>query len=117
MCMALDYLNKIDNIFTEIQTKKEALTSELSKVDLELEDFLHYVEFENFNACQGYKYAKKIQELRQTRRDIKDELAPLSHLHNSITLHTHPKVKKLSQSIDKNNSRVKVYKPRVAKGV
>lgn len=115
--MAVDYLNKIDGIFTEIKTKKETLTKELSKVDLELEDFLHFVERDNFNACQGYKYAKRIQELRQIRRDIKDELAPLSQVYNSVSLHTHPKITKLSQSIEKNNNRVKVYKPRIVKSV
>lgn len=91
--------------------RKEELLGELSKVDKELSDINHYIEFVNLNAAQGYKAYKLIKERRIKRRSIKNELAVLEIILG----------KKISESItDEINKSVegldeRTYEPRVLK--
>ena len=34
-------------------------------------DVLHYIEFNNFNAVQGYKLAKMLKDITERRREVK----------------------------------------------
>ena len=54
------------------------MLSQLSKVDQELSDIDHYIEFVNLNAAQGYKAYKMIKDRRIIRRSIKNELEVLN---------------------------------------
>ena len=54
--------------------REEDLLSQLSKIDRELSDIEHYIEFVDLNGVDGFKVYKKMQNLRQFRRDIKYRL-------------------------------------------
>lgn len=57
--------------------RKTELIEQLSKVDRELSDIAHYIEFNNLNAAQGYKAYKMEHERRIIRRSIKNEIQVL----------------------------------------
>lgn len=68
----------INKMSSEIQSlidinKSDAIMN-LSKIDQELSDMLHYIEFHKFSACDGYKLCKKLQQILDRRRVIKNEL-------------------------------------------
>ena len=65
---AIEALNKFED-------KKSTLTNNLSDLDLEEQDLLHYIETEKFNAAEGYKLSKKIKAIRLERRKVKNDLA------------------------------------------
>ena len=55
----------------------EKLTQNLSTADREISDELHYIEFCNLNASEGYKSYKRLKELQQKRRAIKNSFEML----------------------------------------
>ena len=63
---------------SEALHRKDILLNQLSKVDQELSDINHYIEFCNLNAAQGYKAYKMIKDRRIIRRSIKNELDVLN---------------------------------------
>lgn len=67
-------LNSLSTQLTGLMNNKPYLERELSKVDLEIQDLVHYLEFYSFSASEGYKIAKAIKDCRLRRRKIKDEL-------------------------------------------
>lgn len=69
-----EVINAID-ILNKFEDRKSILISNLSDLDLEEQDLLHYIETEKFNAVEGYKLSKKIKEIRLERRKVKNELA------------------------------------------
>ena len=94
----LDYdgLNKIFQFTISVCEEK---TKQLSQSDLEEQDLLHYLEFERLSACQISKIAKKIKEVRNARRKIKEQI--------EICSNTKIFVKAL------RNSKTKVYSTKV----
>lgn len=60
--------------FKAMKGNKEWLLEMESKIDREISDILHYIEFYPFNACDGYKLAKDLRDLRLKRRDVKNQL-------------------------------------------
>ena len=74
------WLNKISDLnglAADALHRKNELTNQLSLVDKEICDILHYIEFCNLNAAQGYKAYKMLKERRIKRRSIKNELQVL----------------------------------------
>lgn len=67
-------LNNASSMMKEVVYNQEFLLKELSDIDLEISDILHYIEFHKFSASEGYKLAKMLQVARDKRRKIKDEL-------------------------------------------
>lgn len=67
-----------ENFFVEIKNlideNKSDISDRLSEIDLELSDMLHYIEFHKFSACEGYKLCKRLQEVLDRRRVIKNEM-------------------------------------------
>lgn len=84
MCVAVEISTKITNLLDEALTEQKRLTNELSLLDKKLSDIYHDLESAKFNAVQGYKIAKYIQELVIQRRLIKHELYPLDSFISSI---------------------------------
>lgn len=99
----------LNGLANEASIRKEFLLQELSKVDMELSDINHYIEFSNLNAAQGYNASKMIKERRIRRRSVKNELAVLDMILD----------KKLGESISKELIHSvealdhRTYKPRV----
>lgn len=70
----IDKIEGLNELATEALHRKDELVQQLSKVDQELSDVNHYIEFCNLNAAQGYKAYKMIKDRRIKRRSIKNEL-------------------------------------------
>jgi hypothetical protein len=78
----VDYQSHLSQIFIsfrklQMELKYEThqeLVNELSRVDQMRSDVLHIIEFLNFNAVEGYKFAKMLQVISQARRKIKNRL-------------------------------------------
>lgn len=73
----VDKVNGLNGLASEAVHRKDKLVDQLSTVDKEICDILHYIEFCNLNAAQGYKAYKMIKERRIRRRSIKNELQVL----------------------------------------
>ncbi len=73
----IDKLNDLNGLIKEANDRKCVLEKDLSKVDMEIQDCLHYIEFMKLNAAQGYQAYKLLKERRVRRRSIKNELQVL----------------------------------------
>lgn len=73
----IDKINDLNGLAKEANERKVVLEKELHKIELELQDCFHYIEFTTLNAAQGYKAYKLIKDRRIKRRTIKNELAVL----------------------------------------
>ncbi len=74
---SFDWDTIVDNIagsYREILDYKDFLQKEQSKVELELCDIEHAIEFYSLNACDGYKMYKLFHDCRIRRREIKNDL-------------------------------------------
>ena len=70
----------LEKITQELKSRKVYLNSELSKVDREISDIKHYIEFYPLNACQGYKAAKMMKDCLIRRRATKDEMEVINRI-------------------------------------
>ena len=68
---------------TYVQSRQEILNNELSKVDREISDIHHFIEFECLNAYQGWVVYKLLQKKLLKRRSIKDEIMINGNVLNS----------------------------------
>lgn len=59
---------------------KQQLVSELSVVDQEVSDLYHFIEFNELNACNGYKAYKMLHDTLLVRRKIKNKLYIIDQL-------------------------------------
>lgn len=77
-------INDLALKFSTLKGNKEWLQDQQSEIDKQINDILHFIEFEKFSACEGYKLCKALKELRLKRREVKNEL----ELINIINSHT-----------------------------
>ena len=68
------------NLINEIETKMNTLCEEERKINDEINDILHEIEFSIFDASGGYMLSKELKNLRSKRREIKKEKELLSHV-------------------------------------
>ena len=76
-------INNLSSKLSTLQGNKEWLLEEESNLDKQISDILHFLEFNTFSACEGYKLCKALKELRLKRREVKNEL----ELINIINMH------------------------------
>jgi len=57
-----------------------SLSKKLSEADKRVADVYHQVEYTKFNACDGYKLAKKMQDALRIRRGIKNEMSVMHYI-------------------------------------
>ena len=55
----------------------------LSEADKEISDILHYIEFFNFSASDGYKLSKALKDVRLRRREIKNQIEIIEYINSS----------------------------------
>lgn len=67
-------LSGLTNFFSKMVQYEEILASALETVNKEKTDIEHAIEFNTFNAYQGYVLAKQMQDIRIRRRKIKDAI-------------------------------------------
>lgn len=69
-------LKQAQSLFTNIDSYKKFYVAELSKIDLEQGDILHYIELrEKMSGAELLKAACALRKIRQKRRSIKNKLA------------------------------------------
>lgn len=78
----LKYMHKF---FTSIDKEMNDIYQELSNVDLEQQDILHYIENNNLNAGGYAKVGKLLKDVRTRRREIKNDLDKLSAVRDNLT--------------------------------
>lgn len=76
---------ELENVILKIQESYEDACKEQQRLDLMCQDVLHHMENNEFNANQGYKYAKAIQVISQERRLVKSEHSVLQGLYNRVS--------------------------------
>lgn len=106
-----DIFDGLENIAFEAKNRKRELNMELSKVDKEISDIKHFIEFHPLNACQGYKMAKMLQECLKERRSIKDESAILDRILRMSVGY----IGKGTGRSELENVKINQYQPRVLK--
>lgn len=105
----VDKVNGLNGLASEAVHRKDKLVDQLSTVDKEICDILHYIEFCNLNAAQGYKAYKMIKERRIRRRSIKNELQVLDIiLGKKISETATDEIEKVISGMDNRK-----YEPRV----
>ncbi len=107
-----DWDTIVENIagsYREILDYRDFLQKEQSKVELELCDIEHAIEFYSLNACDGYKMYKLFHDCRVKRRGIKNDLRRI----NSILGMSYEQI--ASGGIDKAFEEVQTqtYHPRI----
>ena len=70
---------------------------------------MHFLEFNSFSACEGYKLCKALKELRLKRREVKNEL----ELINIVNTHSCNNIINGSTSKAIAGLETKQYAPRV----
>lgn len=77
-------INSLSGKLSTLKGNKEWLLEEESNLDKQISDILHFLEFNTFSACEGYKLCKALKELRLKRREVKNELEII----NILNCHT-----------------------------
>lgn len=104
-------LKDLNGLATDASRRKNQLLTQLSNVEKEIMDILHYIEFVNLNASQGYKAYKMIKEKRIVRRSLKNELSILDLiLGKKISETVEEEIEKRLDEMDNRK-----YEPRVLK--
>lgn len=103
----IDKIESLNGLFDEASKRNNVLASDLSKVDKEILDLLHYIEFTKLNAAQGYRAYKMIKERRIRRRHIKNEMEVLNIILEQNTKEISENVKIKLDELDK-----RTYNPR-----
>lgn len=99
----------LENIGQKIKKRRNELSYEMSKVDKEISDIRHYIEFYPLSASRGYKMAKMLKDCLIRRRAIKDEMETLNRI--SVMTVGHIGNGKGRNDLDKLGN--KQYTPRV----
>ena len=102
-------INELSEKFTTLKGNKEWLFDEESNIDKQISDILHYIEFYNFSASDGYKLCKVLKELRLRRRDVKNKIELIS----IINTHTCNNIANGNTNKAIDNLSKKQYVPRV----
>lgn len=79
-----DLLKYMHKFFTSIDKEIENISEELSNVDLEQQDILHYIENNNLNAGSYAKVGKLLKDVRKRRRDIKNDFEKLQSIRDNF---------------------------------
>ena len=106
-----DHFESCIDLLSNASRNKDHKISELSIVDQEKSDLLHYIENTDFDLYSAWLAMKALQNCLRRRRKIKDELSifdKISRLNMDIT-----SIKDIRKEIDK--LRDNVYVPRVLK--
>lgn len=72
----MDVLNGIEHfrdMLQEIPKQYEFNQREIKRLEQERNDLMHLAEFGKYNAFEGYSYFRRLGEISQERRKIKDE--------------------------------------------
>ncbi|TYR75555.1 hypothetical protein FZC79_10315 [Rossellomorea vietnamensis] len=91
-------LQAVREVFVDYPKRYENNETQLKRIDQEIQDILHVIELNNFNAAIGYKLSKELQKARQERRRIKDELEMMDPIKELLAF-PKPTEKNISKTI------------------
>lgn len=80
----MDYIKDFNEYAEHINKRFAELSKELSSVDQEQDDILHFLEFETYNAVTMMKVTKRLKEVRAKRREIKHEFNAVCAVHSRL---------------------------------
>lgn len=103
----VDKIADFDELEDSAKTRRKELEKKLTSTEEEIQDCLHYIEFMNLNAAQGYKMYKMLREKRIKRRSIKDEITVLNII---LDQHIDSMVEEINKRIEGMDHRQ--YRPR-----
>lgn len=107
----VDKIVNLNGLSEDAESKKKELKIQLRDLEDEQQDLLHYIEFANFNAVQGWKIAHDLKICRNKRRKIKNELEVIQFiLNHEIDSFAYGKIMEKIATIDQ-----KIYCPRIRK--
>lgn len=72
------YIQTLITFCSDLKQYRINLNYLLSQVDKEICDILHYIEFNNLDAANGYRMYKMLKDCRLRRRKIKDDLGKVN---------------------------------------
>jgi hypothetical protein len=93
--MANDHMSALGSFLSAYDSLEDdwsAVFEGISQANKELEDMLHEIELTEFNACQGYFMARKVKEIRQRRRELKNDQELLKIFKDFLDQHTGLKI-------------------------
>lgn len=77
-------VSQFDKLYETMLAAESLLRFKLKSVEEKQQDLLHAVEFNSYNACEGFKKYKEIKLVREERRRIKDSLLITQILKESL---------------------------------
>lgn len=92
-------LQMVREVYVNFPKRMESAQEELRKIESEIQDILHVIELTNFNACDGYKWAKELQTLRHQRRMLKDEIDLLEPIAKDFLSFQKPTEKNINKTL------------------
>lgn len=105
----LDKLSDMNGLTKDILHRKEELIKQLHKLEDELLDIEHWIEFSRFNGVQGYMASRELKDCRLRRRSVKNEIRVLDIiLEQNIEKIVGEEIQKRITDMDN-----RTYKPRV----
>lgn len=102
-------INELSGVFSTLQGNKDWLLEQESNLDKQISDILHWIEFNDFSACDGYKLCKALKDLRLQRRNVKNELEVI----RIIGVHTCSNLANGKTGNAINGLNTRKYEPRV----
>ncbi|MFE8704113.1 hypothetical protein ACFYKX_26450 [Cytobacillus sp. FJAT-54145] len=85
MSEIINALQAVRDVYINFPKRYELNQEALKKLESEIQDILHIIEFTNFNAAHGYKWAKELKRLREERRALKEELELLEPVRDFLS--------------------------------
>jgi site-specific DNA-cytosine methylase len=112
MDTAIDYLCRMVEVLNQAKADFNDYSKKLSLLDKEMQDVLHNIENEVFDAAKGYYFAKQLKDIRNRRRTVKNNHELLQILISSFDCDSFDIVgRKLQRKIQQQSEFI--YIPRV----
>lgn len=83
----LDIVNNFTDSLLSINKKIKDLNLDLDKCNQAQQDIVHEIEFTKFSSVDGYYLARKLKEIRQERRRIKNDITILTPMQTFYNKH------------------------------
>lgn len=106
MCQTCKYAVELKQLFNEISDEYNRLYLEIGKCDLKQQDLLHKIESSNFNAAQGYQLAKELKELREKRREVKNDFTIIEMIKKDFVNRYNQQLSKVLDSVMQKNNKL-----------
>lgn len=83
----MNYIEDFNKYMHDMSKIGKELSDQLSKVDGEQEDILHFLECASYDAVTMMRVTKKLKEIRARRREIKNNLAMINRVRSKLGVH------------------------------